>query len=160
MIYFSFPFLKKTIETKKAPPAFLFQFLQMVFYYESNDHVVYAGRDKYENEILLKNCFDDVDVWFHCDQISSAHVYLRLKSGESIETIDESILMDCCQLVKHCSIEGNKMRKVDVVYTLASNLRKTRAMDVGQVSFRDEKLVHRFKKIRDGRGTQPRFVFM
>lgn len=38
---------------------------------------MYMGRDKYENEELLKYAWD-CDIWFHVDDLSSAHVYLRL----------------------------------------------------------------------------------
>jgi len=38
--------------------------------------------------------------------VSSAHVYLRLKKGDSIDTISEGLLEDCAQLVKAHSIQG------------------------------------------------------
>ncbi|KAI0562735.1 hypothetical protein FGB62_54g121 [Gracilaria domingensis] len=108
----------------------------MVFYYKTRDssYHVYVGKDKYENEELIKYGWDN-DVWFHVDKLSSAHVYLRLKDGETIDSIPEGVLEDCVQLVKHNSIEGNKMNSVAVVYTYWSNLKKTGDMDVGQVSF-------------------------
>lgn len=108
----------------------------MVFFYKTCDssYHVYVGKDKYENELLIKHGWDN-DVWFHVDKMSSAHVYLRLKDGEAIESIPEDVLEDCAQLVKHNSIEGNKVGNVAVVYTYWSNLKKTGDMDVGQVSF-------------------------
>lgn len=95
---------------------------------------MYVGKDKFENELLIKHGWDN-DVWFHVDKLSSAHVYLRLKDGETIDTIPEGVLEDCIQLVKHNSIEGNKLGNVGVVYTYWNNLKKTGDMDVGQVSF-------------------------
>lgn len=60
----------------------------MVFYYLTSDkHIVYMGKDKYENEELLKWGWTN-DIWFHVDNLSSAHVYLRLNEGESFENID------------------------------------------------------------------------
>lgn len=53
------------------------------------------GRDKYENEELIKYGFPE-DVWFHVDNYSSAHVYLRLKRGETIDTIPPNILIEMC----------------------------------------------------------------
>lgn len=38
------------------------------------------GADKYENEDLIKYSLPH-DVWFHVDNLSSAHVYLRLPQG-------------------------------------------------------------------------------
>ncbi|CAN8066125.1 unnamed protein product [Agarophyton chilense] len=113
----------------------------MVFYYKTSDpsYHVYVGKDKYENEELIKYGWEN-DVWFHVDKLSSAHVYLRLKDGGSIDSIPEDVLQDCVQLVKFNSIEGNRMNNVAVVYTYWSNLRKTGDMDVGQVSF--HKMAH------------------
>lgn len=116
----------------------------MVFYYTTRDssYHVYVGKDKYENEQLIAHGWEN-DVWFHVDKLSSAHVYLRLKDGETIDSIPEGVLEDCTQLVKHNSIEGNKMNNVAVVYTYWSNLKKTGDMDVGQVSFHNIKAVKR-----------------
>lgn len=44
------------------------------------------------------------------DKVSSAHVYLRLKKGETIDTISEGLLEDCAQLVKAHSIQGTSGR--------------------------------------------------
>lgn len=55
----------------------------MVFYYRTSDgHLVYKGKDKHENEILIQYSWPE-DVWFHVDDLSSAHVYIRLNKGES-----------------------------------------------------------------------------
>ncbi|KAL7747269.1 hypothetical protein RI367_007323 [Sorochytrium milnesiophthora] len=54
----------------------------MVLYFTSNvvdpPALIYMGKDKFENEDLIKWGWD-VDVWFHVDNLSSAHVYLRLQ---------------------------------------------------------------------------------
>ncbi|ELP87903.1 coiled-coil domain containing protein, putative [Entamoeba invadens IP1] len=118
----------------------------MVFTYEiRGDYIVYVGIDKYENEELIK-CALPQDIWFHVDSESSAHVYLRLKDKDTLDTIPEDTLEDCCQLVKSRSIKGCKLHDVVIVYTPASNLKKTNGMDVGQVGFFNEKL-RKYKKI-------------
>ena len=43
---------------------------------------------------------------FHVDDLSSAHVYLRLPEGAGLDDIPKDTLEDCCQLVKHNSIQG------------------------------------------------------
>ena len=68
-------------------------------------HIMYMGKDKYENEDLLKFGFPE-DVWFHVDDLSSAHVYLRLKDDETVEQFSDKAKDECCQLVKENSIEG------------------------------------------------------
>eukprot|EP00270_Netrium_digitus_P009818 TRINITY_DN3008_c0_g1_i1.p1 TRINITY_DN3008_c0_g1~~TRINITY_DN3008_c0_g1_i1.p1 ORF type:complete len:245 (-),score=55.82 TRINITY_DN3008_c0_g1_i1:248-895(-) len=116
----------------------------MVYYFkvrpEAGDYTIYMGLDKYENEDLIKYGFPE-DIWFHVDKLSSAHVYLRLNKGGTIENVTSEMLEDCAQLVKANSIQGNKMDNLDVVYTPWSNLKKTSSMDVGQVGFHSPKLV-------------------
>jgi hypothetical protein len=43
---------------------------------------------------------------FHVDDMSSAHVYLRLPEGSGIDDIPADTLEDCAQLVKQNSIQG------------------------------------------------------
>eukprot|EP00771_Trimastix_marina_P001312 gnl/Trimastix_PCT/2375.p1 GENE.gnl/Trimastix_PCT/2375~~gnl/Trimastix_PCT/2375.p1 ORF type:complete len:228 (+),score=63.37 gnl/Trimastix_PCT/2375:90-686(+) len=103
------------------------------------------GRDKFENEELIRWGFPE-DVWFHVDNLSSAHVYLRpkqLSHSVSYDSIPEDVLEECCQLVKQNSIEGCKLGQVQVVWTPWANLKKTRGMDVGQVGFHDDRQVRR-----------------
>ena len=49
--------------------------------------------------------------------------------------------MDCAQLTKANSIDGNKKENITIVYTPWSNLKKTGDMATGQVGFKDNKLV-------------------
>ncbi|KAJ7465031.1 cytoplasmic protein [Mycena latifolia] len=105
---------------------------------------LYMGRDKVENEDLIKYAHPG-DVWFHVDKLSSAHVYLRLPEDASMtwDAIPEALLKDCAQLVKANSIEGNKKDNLTIIYTPADNLKKTGDMAVGQVSFHSDKKVKR-----------------
>ncbi|KZT28710.1 cytoplasmic protein [Neolentinus lepideus HHB14362 ss-1] len=102
--------------------------------------ILYMGRDKVENEELIKYAWPQ-DVWFHVDKLSSAHVYLRMPEGMEWEKIPEPLLVDCAQLVKANSIEGNKKDSLTIIYTPADNLKKTGDMAVGQVSFHNDKRV-------------------
>ncbi|KAF4394901.1 hypothetical protein G4B88_002778 [Cannabis sativa] len=116
----------------------------MVFYFkarpEAGDYTIFMGLDKHENEELIKYGFPE-DIWFHVDKMSSAHVYVRLHKGQTIDDISEGLLEDCAQLVKANSIQGNKVNNIEVVYTPWSNLKKTASMDVGQVGFYNSKMV-------------------
>ncbi|KAJ6697969.1 hypothetical protein OIU79_011512 [Salix purpurea] len=100
----------------------------MVFYFkarpEAGDYTIFMGLDKHENEELIKYGFLE-DIWFHVDKMSSAHVYLRMRKGQTIDDISE----------------GNKVNNIDVVYTPWANLKKTASMDVGQVGFHNSKMV-------------------
>lgn len=111
--------------------AFLPLFPKMVYYFTSNtvtpSAFIYVGKDKVESlftsnmidpralpdriltrstdEELIKHGWEE-DVWFHVDNLSSAHIYVRLPEGESWEKISEPLLTDCAQLTKANSIEG------------------------------------------------------
>nr|XP_019539967.2 coiled-coil domain-containing protein 25 [Aedes albopictus]XP_019540104.2 coiled-coil domain-containing protein 25 [Aedes albopictus] len=120
----------------------------MVFYFTSNvvqpPVTLFMGIDKYENEELIKWGWPE-DVWFHVDKVSSAHVYLRLAPGQSLDDVPAAVLEDACQLVKANSINGNKMNNIDIVYTMWENLKKTPAMEVGQVAFHKDKEVRKMR---------------
>ncbi|KAF5860836.1 Coiled-coil domain-containing protein 25 [Aspergillus alliaceus] len=80
---------------------------------------------------------------FHVDNLSSAHVYLRLRDGELWDNLPQPLLEDCAQLTKANSIEGNKRDNITVIYTPWSNLMKDGSMAAGQVSFHNSKLVRK-----------------
>lgn len=109
-----------------------------------DDYLIYMGKDKFENETLIQHSLP-VDIWFHVDDLSSAHVYLRLPRDASIDEIPQETLEDCCQLVKANSIQGSKLSKVNIVYTPASNLKKTSTMVTGQVGYTNPKLIKEYR---------------
>lgn len=56
-------------------------------------------------------------------------------------------MAECCQLVKHNSIQGCKAATVDIVYTMWGNLKKTGSMEVGQVGFHKQKDVRKVQAV-------------
>jgi len=120
----------------------------MVYYFTSNvtdpPVTLFMGYDKYENEELIRWGWPE-DLWFHVDKVSSAHVYLRLNQGQTIDVLSPATIEDCAQLCKANSITGNKMNNVDVIYTMWSNLKKTQGMEPGQVSFHKDKEVRKIR---------------
>mmetsp|Transcript_59606 Transcript_59606/g.66698 ORF Transcript_59606/g.66698 Transcript_59606/m.66698 type:complete len:235 (+) Transcript_59606:27-731(+) len=119
----------------------------MVYYFTSqcaDEYTIYMGKDKAENELLIKYGIPE-DVWFHVDDLSSAHVYLRQKKGETLDDITPEQLLECSSLVKANSISGSKMNSVYVVYTRWKNLKKTNDMVDGQVGFHRPQNVRRLE---------------
>ncbi|KFA48249.1 hypothetical protein S40293_07368 [Stachybotrys chartarum IBT 40293] len=130
----------------------------MVYYFTSNvvspSGFIYVGKDKFENEDLIKYGWEE-DVWyalspqdpslrgFHVDKLSSAHIYLRLNPGQTWDSLPEELLIDLAQLTKANSIEGNKKDNITVIYTPWANLKKDGSMETGQVSFKDQRKVKR-----------------
>lgn len=95
----------------------------MVFYFKSRcgNYTIYMGRDKYENEDLIRYGLD-LDVWFHVDDLSSAHVYLRMKPGMTLDDIPDDVLLDCTSLVKANSIQGCKVCVVSYFLNVLSRM--------------------------------------
>mmetsp|Transcript_823 Transcript_823/g.1282 ORF Transcript_823/g.1282 Transcript_823/m.1282 type:complete len:110 (+) Transcript_823:44-373(+) len=80
----------------------------MVYYFTTKcGTTLYMGKDKYENEDLIRYGHPE-DVWFHVDNLSSAHVYLRMKPGMTLDDLTEDQLLACSSLVKANSIQGCK----------------------------------------------------
>lgn len=143
----------------------------MPIYFKCTDdrYEVYMGKDKHENEDLIKYGWPE-DIWFHVDSYSSAHVYLRLPAGTcdmaqiktkedakqklvaALDSVPQSVIDEMCQLVKANSIEGCKLAECDIVYTPFLNLKKEDRMDTGQVGFKEEcfrKLIRNVKKDKE-----------
>ena len=87
-----------------------------IFYiYLDPAYIMYMGKDKFENEELIKYGWPE-DIWFHVDKLSSAHVYLRIPYNTSFDDISDEMIQECSQLVKANSIDGVKLKDVEVVY--------------------------------------------
>ena len=94
----------------------------MVFYYSirggpcrnGNSHIIldgqkdiicYVGRDKHENEYLIKYGWPG-DIWFHVEGLSSAHVYFRIKNLHANTRIPvEGIPIDDCKSAYEFAVE-------------------------------------------------------
>jgi len=108
-----------------------------------DDIVCYVGRDKHENEYLIKYGWPG-DIWFHVDGLSSAHVYFRLKNVSEVDSVPPEDLpsdsvSDMMQICKHNSIAGCKLASCKMVYTPHSNLKKMFDMEAGSVTYHDTK---------------------
>ena len=80
----------------------------MVYFFvcfSNPDYIIYMGKDKYENEDLIKYAWPSRDIWFHVDNLSSAHVYLRIPEAISdYSQIPDELIQECAQLTKANSI--------------------------------------------------------
>lgn len=110
--------------------------------------MVYMGKDKYENEDLIKYGLPE-DVWFHVENLSSAHVYLRMNKGQVLDDISTTTIEEMATLTKANSIEGCKKHEVYVTYTKWKNLNKTSDMEVGAIGFKDSKRCRRVKAFKN-----------
>ena len=110
-------------------------------------HEVYMGKDKHENDPLIKFSHPK-NLWFHVDKHSSAHLYLQLSEEDQNKTfeklqIDSNVLDQLAQLTKANSIKANKLNNVTIIYTPVDNLHTDGSMDVGTVTFHNPQKVKR-----------------
>eukprot|EP00352_Strombidinopsis_acuminata_P005200 CAMPEP_0176366384 /NCGR_PEP_ID=MMETSP0126-20121128/21142_1 /TAXON_ID=141414 ORGANISM="Strombidinopsis acuminatum, Strain SPMC142" /NCGR_SAMPLE_ID=MMETSP0126 /ASSEMBLY_ACC=CAM_ASM_000229 /LENGTH=180 /DNA_ID=CAMNT_0017723783 /DNA_START=23 /DNA_END=569 /DNA_ORIENTATION=- len=122
----------------------------MVYFFTSAHNpnvIIYMGKDKYENEDLIKYSWPH-DIWWHVDNLSSAHVYLRMDTPiNHYSEIPQEIIADAP--TKKNSIEGCKKAAVGINYTWARNLKKQIGMETGAVTFHDSKQVARINCQKD-----------
>lgn len=125
----------------------------MVYFYEltssetSRKYQLIVGENKFENDLLLKYGYRELNyVWFHADKYSSGHIYLKLFSDEkSLEDLPPEIIKACSQLCKSESIQGNKLNQCTIICTPWHNLRKSKDMKAGEVSFKSLKRCRRLE---------------
>ncbi|SCW00729.1 LAFE_0C10660g1_1 [Lachancea fermentati] len=125
----------------------------MVYFYQSQPdelsipHWIVVGKDKEENDLLIKYGYKDLGYyWFHADRYSSAHVYLKLLDSEKdLADVPRLVINDCLQLCKSKSIQGNKLAQCAIIVTPWHNLRKSGYMKPGEVSFKSTKRVQRME---------------
>lgn len=109
------------------------------FVVEPVEHVIYMGKDKFENDPLIRKSHPK-NLWFHVDKHSSAHVYLQLDEDQQSQPfeslqLDEGLLDQIGQLTKANSIKANKLNNISIIYTPVDNLRTDGLMDTGTVTF-------------------------
>lgn len=114
---------------------------------EASEYTIYMGRDKVENDTLLKKSHPK-NLWFHVDKHSSAHLYIQLSADEQSQKfedlkLDEDLLNQVGQLTKTNSIKANKLNNISVIYTPVDNLRSDGSMDIGTVTFVNPQKVKR-----------------
>ena len=94
-------------------------------YPEPQSFDLFMGKNQNENELLIKYGHPE-DVWFHVDDLSSAHVYLRMKPGMALDDLPQEAILDCSTLVKANSIAGCKVR-THITITTIHEMRGTRS---------------------------------
>ena len=127
----------------------------MVIIYNIDDHLLFVGDDKFENDGLIKYSqrymteLKTPVFWFHVDNFSSPHAYLRLNEGET--TPPPKLVQICSQIVKLGSIEGVKRPSTDIIYTLCTNLAKTKQLNVGTVTFQPHAQIFYNKAVKNNK---------
>lgn len=94
-------------------------------YYDNKleqDLEIKVGENAQENWDLI-SLSSKMDIWFHLDKYSSAHVVITLPQNKKIENISSSTISYACSLCKENS-KRNKSPNICVIYTYIKYVKK------------------------------------
>ena len=94
---------------------------------EYNDHIYYIGKNQQDNDKMFDKMADDM-TWFHLENYSSAHVYVKIPKDK---TIKRKVIKHAAKLVREHSKNYGK-----VCYVLKKHLKKGDAL--GEIEFDPE----------------------
>lgn len=106
-------------------------------YLSPNGHQVWVGRNNFQNDLLTFRTATAYDLWFHAQEIPSAHVLLRLQPGETPEPEDLQFTANICA---HHS-RARHSEYVPVVYTQPKLVSKPKGAKPGMVVYRQEQVI-------------------
>jgi len=96
-----------------------------------------VGKGAAENDRLTFSAARGHDLWLHARGVPGAHVLLRLAKGQ---VAPEDALVDAAHLAAHFSSAKGEP-KVEIAYTEARHVKKTKGAPPGQVTISKEKTI-------------------
>ncbi len=99
---------------------------------------ILVGRGGRHNDTLTLRIARGNDLWLHAHDWAGAHVVVRLERNEEI---DEDSLLDAATLAAHNSKGGKRASRVEVLYTRAKHVSKSKGMPPGRVSVAKAKTI-------------------
>jgi len=88
---------------------------------EDKQYDIYIGKNANGNEEIIKNCHPN-SLWFHIDNISSAHVILESKGDD----IPKRFLIQIANIL--LETKHNRPNNVNVIYTQVKNVKLTKKL--------------------------------
>ncbi len=99
---------------------------------------ILVGKGAEENDSLSTKIARGRDMWFHARDFPGAHVVLRLENRDEAPTQED--LLDAATLAAYFS-RGRRDTSVEVTYTRAKYVRKTKNLPPGRVYVSDESVL-------------------
>lgn len=96
------------------------------------EYELYIGKNAKGNEQIINRCHPE-SIWFHLNNVSSAHIILETK-GDDIEK--RYINMIACKLLE---LKKNKPKNTKVIYTKVKNIKLTNKL--GTVTTKNTKVI-------------------
>jgi predicted ribosome quality control (RQC) complex YloA/Tae2 family protein len=114
-------------------------------YISPSGYEIWVGRNNYQNDLITFRVANEYDLWFHAQEISSAHVLLRLEPGTSAELVDLQAAADACAYHSR----ARQSDHVPVVYTQPRFVFKPKGSKPGTVVYKHEKVLWGSPRILD-----------
>ena len=108
---------------------------------EIEGYVCLIGRNAKGNDQIVRQA-SQKDIWFHIDNLSSPH--LIIKMSDKLFPPKET-LIECAVILKSYKKSISEFQKVNIIYTLVSNIKLTKVL--GQVEFKRNSEVYKLKRI-------------
>ena len=106
-------------------------------YQTPSGYEVLIGRNNRQNDILTSRTATDYDLWFHAQEISGAHVLLRLNAGD---IPDDQDIQFTANLTAYYS-QGRESDQVPVIFTKPSYVYKPKGAKPGMVIYTRETVI-------------------
>ncbi len=101
---------------------------------------IYMGRNRIENDQLLRHVAQPNDIWLHALGQSGSHVLIKMSSGQ--QEPPRTTIIEAAQLAAHFSKAKSTTRaKVRVVYTHCRFVKKMAGGKPGAVTYENEKVI-------------------
>lgn len=114
----------------------------LLTYKSSDGLLIYAGRNRKENDLLISRLASPDDLWLHVAGQSGAHVIVKAPSKK--QPIPQSALIEAAQLCARLSLKTFGVRagtKVRVMYTQCRNVSKVAGKRPGVVYYENERTI-------------------
>ncbi len=103
--------------------------------FDSNNFVVFVGRNAKESDELFRHHVKGNDLWLHVRNNRGGFIFIRTKRDK---TIPLPVLLDACELALHfSSLRGES--KASIAYTAVKNVRRVKNGKPGEVTFSFDK---------------------
>ena len=100
----------------------------------SDGYDIYVGKNNLQNDELSFQFASGRDIWFHAKQAPGSHVIVKVKDGDTFDTVPDRVFEEAAAIAAYYSTVSSSP-KVEVDYTERKNLKKPPQSNPGYVIY-------------------------
>lgn len=100
----------------------------------SDGYDIYVGKNNLQNDELSFQFASGRDIWFHAKQAPGSHVIVKVKDGDTFDTVPDRVFEEAAAIAAYFSTVSSSP-KVEVDYTERKNLKKPPQSNPGYVIY-------------------------